>query len=71
MWATVSIIFYLLAIISAINAVMSTRTPQGTIAWIIALLAFPILAVPAYWVLGRSHFKGYVKARQSEDALVM
>ncbi len=71
MWAAIIIIVYLLGIISAINAVMSTRTPQGTIAWIIALLAFPILAVPVYWLLGRSRFKGYVKARQSEDAVVM
>ena len=71
MWAAIVIIFYLLGIISAINAVMSTRTPQGTIAWIIALLAFPFLAVPAYWFLGRSRFNGYVKARQSENADVM
>ena len=71
MWAAIIIIFYLLGIISAINAVMSTRTPQGTIAWIIALLALPFLAVPVYWVLGRSRFKGYVRARQSEDAIVM
>ncbi len=71
MWAAIIIIVYLLGIISVINAVMSTRTPQGTIAWIIALLAFPFLAIPAYWLLGRSRFKGYVKARQSEDALVM
>ena len=71
MLATIIIAFYLLGIISAINAVMSTRTPQGTIAWIIALIALPIVAVPVYWVLGRSRFKGYVKARQSEDAVVM
>ena len=71
MWAAIVIIFYLLGIISAINAVMSTRTPQGTIAWIIALFAFPFLAVPAYWLLGRSRFNGYVKARQSENADVM
>lgn len=71
MWVAIIIIFYLLGIISAINAVMSTRTPQGTIAWIIALLALPFLAVPAYWVLGRSRFKGYIRARQSEDASVM
>jgi cardiolipin synthase len=49
---------------------MSTRTSQGTIAWVVSLNTFPYLAVPAYWILGRSRFKGYVKAHQVSGKLV-
>lgn len=44
---------------------MSTRTTQGTIAWAVSLIAFPYLAVPAYWILGRSRFHGYVSERKA------
>jgi cardiolipin synthase len=57
-------LFHVLGLISSIHSVMSTRTSQGTIAWVIALNTFPYLAVPGYWILGRSRFQGYVKARQ-------
>ena len=36
-----------------IPALLHTRTPQGTIAWLISLLAFPYIAVPFYLILGR------------------
>jgi len=66
----VVIVFHVLGFISSIHAVMSTRTPQGAIAWAVSLNTFPYLAVPAYWVLGRSRFQGYVTARQAgEDAM--
>ncbi len=56
-----------LGLATALAALMSTRTAQGTIAWIISLLTFPYVAVPAYWVFGRSKFKGYVTARRGES----
>jgi len=59
--------FHTLGIISALHALMSTRTSQGTIAWLVSLLTFPYIAVPAYWILGRSRFQGYVKARQASE----
>ncbi|RKX35671.1 MAG: cardiolipin synthase [Verrucomicrobia bacterium] len=62
-------LFHLLGLISSVHAVMGTRTAQGAIAWIISLNTFPYLAVPAYWVLGRSRFRGYVTARQTVDHL--
>ena len=46
---------------------MSTRTSQGAIAWSISLNTFPYVAVPAYWVLGRSRFDGYVSLRREID----
>ncbi len=62
-------LFHLMGLISSVHAVMGTRTAQGAIAWIISLNTFPYLAVPAYWVLGRSRFRGYVTARQNVDHL--
>jgi len=67
MWITIIIIFYVIGIISVISAVMNVRTSQGTIAWVIFLLTFPYLGVPAYWILGRSRFHGYIVPRQSGD----
>jgi cardiolipin synthase len=58
---------HVLGFISSIHAVMSTRTSQGAIAWTVSLNAFPYLAVPAYWVLGRNKFNGYVTARRARD----
>ena len=63
----VVIVFHVLGFISSIDAVMSTRSAQGAVAWAVSLNAFPYLAVPAYWVLGRSKFEGYVSARQEGD----
>ena len=59
-------IFQILGLVSAVHAVMSTRTPQGAIAWTVTLVTFPYVAVPAYWVFGRNKFQGYVRARQED-----
>ncbi|MFK5921934.1 MAG: cardiolipin synthase [Verrucomicrobiota bacterium] len=63
-----------LGVISSFHALMSTRTSQGAIAWIVSLNTMPLVAVPAYWVFGRNKFQGYVTLRQqlalkSEDEL--
>lgn len=67
-------LFYIIGWLSAANAVMTARTAQGAIAWSISLVTFPFVAVPAYWVFGRSKFEGFISAydeRRSEiDALV-
>ncbi len=47
---------------------MSTRTPQGVVAWIVSLNAVPYLAVPSYWVFGRNKFQDYVIARRNVDS---
>ncbi len=43
------------------------RTAQGTIAWAVALLTLPYVAVPLYWVVGRYRYQGYVLARRAGD----
>ena len=52
--------------LTSVKAVMETRTSQGAIAWVISLNTIPYVAVPAYWVFGRSEFKGNVVARQAD-----
>lgn len=59
---------HLVGVVSAIDAVWNTRTPQGAIAWSALLVTVPYVAVPAYWVLGRSRFQGYVTARRGDES---
>ena len=54
MIAAIVALFYVLGIVSAIDAIMSARTPQGAVAWSVALVSFPFVAVPAYAIFGRS-----------------
>ncbi len=71
MWiAIVVALFYLLGFLSSINAVMTARTSQGAIAWVVSLNTFPFIAVPAYWIFGNSRFNGYATARNSSNAKV-
>jgi cardiolipin synthase len=60
--------FYLLGIAHILHALMTARTSQGAIAWVVSLIAMPFFAIPLYWLLGRSKFSGYVRARRSNDA---
>jgi len=68
MWITVVVVAHVLGVLSAVSAIMTTRTSQGAIAWAVSLVGMPYIAVPAYWILGRSKFKGYVTARQTGNA---
>jgi cardiolipin synthase len=74
MIAWVVTIFYVLGIVSAIDAIMTSRTAQGAIAWSVALVSFPFVAVPAYAVFGRSKFEGavdaYEQSKQEIDDLI-
>lgn len=68
-WGLIGVaLFYLIGFVHILHALMYTRTSQGTIAWVISLLFIPFLAIPLYWLLGRSKFEGYVRARRSNDA---
>ncbi|QQL44707.1 cardiolipin synthase [Sulfuriroseicoccus oceanibius] len=60
------ITFHIAGALSSVNAIMTTRTAQGAIAWAVALNTFPYGTVPAYWIFGRDEFKGYVVARRDD-----
>ena len=58
----------LVAIGSAIHAVMHARSGPAAIAWSMVLVLEPILGLPLYWVFGRQKFHGYVEARREESS---
>ena len=64
--ATVTI--YVFALMSAIRAILVTRTAQGALGWVIALMAMPLISLPLYWVFGRTKFDGYINRRALVDA---
>ncbi|MGO2133607.1 MAG: cardiolipin synthase [Halomonas sp.] len=63
-------LIHIIGILSALHSLMSSRTSQGAIAWIISLILMPYLAVPAYWVFGQPRFYGYVSARGHKDTVL-
>ncbi|WLI73541.1 cardiolipin synthase [Halomonas alkalicola] len=63
-------LFHVLGVVSALLALLSSRTSQGAIAWILSLITLPYVAVPAYWIFGRPRFYGYVSARGERDTVL-
>jgi cardiolipin synthase A/B len=66
--STVVLVAHLLGLATSMHALMTSRTAPGATAWIVALNATPYLAVPAYWVFGRSKFQDYVSLRREVAA---
>ena len=60
-------LLYLVAAATAVDAVMKSRTPQGSTAWVFALVAFPLVTVPLYWLVGRFTFGDYLDALAEFD----
>ena len=50
-----------LAVASAVHALFTVRTAQGTIAWVIGLITFPWLGLPLYWFFGSRRFDAHSK----------
>jgi len=46
----------------ALDAIMRNRTPQGTIAWALALVLVPAVSIPFYLAFGNRRFDAYVRA---------
>ena len=67
-WILYGIIaLYAVAAVCIYRILLSYRTAQGAIAWILALIGLPYLAVPMFLLFGRNRFGGYLKAKQSEN----
>lgn len=60
-----------LGILSALEAIMKSRTAQGAVAWAIVLIGFPPLFVPLYWVFGRRKFRGYAIAKRGDTQEIL
>ena len=66
-WILIFVVAHVVGLFSSVHAIMGTRTSQGAVAWAVSLNTMPYVAVPAYWVLGRSRFQGYVTTRRGTD----
>lgn len=64
---TMLLLFYAIGLIHVLHALMHVRTSQGTIAWVVSLLTVPFLAIPMYWMLGRTRFSKNVGGRREND----
>lgn len=68
LYAAIFLVVEIVAIIAALRAVMTARTAQGAVAWVIALVTFPWVSLPLYAVFGGRKFHGYRRTRRSGDA---
>lgn len=60
-------LLHALGIAFAVNAILTSRSSQGAIAWAFSLVFIPYVALPVYLVFGRQKFVGYIDARRSGD----
>ena len=68
-WGLVLLVaFYVVGILHVLHALMHVRTSQGTIAWVVSLLSIPFLAIPMYWLLGRTRFSRDIGGRREKDS---
>lgn len=68
--AAVFLIAHIVGGLTSVEAIMENRTPQGAVAWAVALNAMPLVALPAYWTFGHSDFQGYVVAHKDTTAAI-
>lgn len=61
----------ILAVASAIHALFTVRTAQGTVGWVIGLISIPWLALPMYWIFGCRRFEIYgriIRTKREKNA---
>ncbi|SHM00858.1 cardiolipin synthase [Roseibium suaedae] len=62
--AAAATVLYAAAIICAIREIMSSRTAQGSIAWLLSLFYLPLFTVPLYLVFAWRSFSDYSKVQK-------
>jgi cardiolipin synthase len=65
--AVIVALVYVASLVCIYRILMTYRTAQGALAWVIALLALPWITLPLFLLIGRSRFGGYIKARRMGD----
>lgn len=48
----IGVVLFLLALVAARFAIRTSRSPQGATGWVVFLLSFPLIALPAYAIFG-------------------
>ncbi|MEC8195356.1 MAG: cardiolipin synthase, partial [Pseudomonadota bacterium] len=64
------ILLEITALVMAWRAVRYSRTSQGSVGWVVFLIAAPYLAVPAYLFLGHHKFEHYVTGRRDSEEII-
>ncbi len=62
--AAIAACFYIAAAICAVREIMSSRTAQGSIAWLLSLFFLPFVTVPLYLVFGWPSFADYTHVQK-------
>lgn len=60
----VHVVLHIVGFFLSLQALMQTRTEQGTIAWTLSLNTVPVIAVPAWLIFGDSALDGYISTRR-------
>jgi cardiolipin synthase len=58
----------ILAALTAFRAIITSRTPQGAIGWVVMIAALPIVGVPAYLIFGLADHSRTIAARRAAEA---
>ncbi len=58
------------AIVAAYLAIRTSRTPQGAVGWIVLILAYPYVGVPAYALFGYANYAKFARRRRASDARI-
>ncbi len=64
------VVLEIVAVVFAFRAVTSSRTPQGSVAWVVFLIAAPYAAIPAYLFLGHRRVRSYIVARRESEEVI-
>jgi cardiolipin synthase len=59
LYAALTLLVEIVGILLAMRAILIARTPPSAIAWAVALVILPVVAIPLFLVFGESRFAGY------------
>jgi cardiolipin synthase A/B len=70
-WPLITLCGWLVALASVPSVLVNRRgQPQSALAWLLALVALPLFAVPLWWLLGRQHLERRRRKRRSATAII-
>lgn len=58
------------AIVAGYLSIKTSRTPQGAMGWIVLILAYPFVGVPAYAIFGWANYAKFAERRRASDARI-
>jgi cardiolipin synthase len=65
--AVTAAVLGLLALVASYRALLTSRTPQGSTAWILLILLLPLVGTLLYLVFGHANYKRFERERRKSD----